>query len=156
VSHLSRNNIQTCASLELLVSILVETYHKSQAMEQAEFKVNEKNIRLQNIVLMDIDINKYVFFVHQVKFVEWFHIQPTEYSHRFRVNGRMEFLLSHSWDTSLAFGANPGCEELFLPKTAIHPTPVLAIPTTKDSVYLQVRKQLLKWIPEPSHNAIQI
>lgn len=148
-----RDPVSGIANLEMWISLPVEASKKSEAKDLAAYKLNVRNIQLAQLSLVDQVGVKRIFQVCEVKYVEWLQVEDAEYSHHYRVNGRMEVTLAECPDTlegSYEIG------ELKLPQSAIQPKPILIIPTTKEPLVLQVRRQLLKWVPVRNHEIVYI
>jgi hypothetical protein len=141
------NHIPECALLELLITLPVEAAHKTHAKEVAELTLNGKTVRLDRITLTDVKGNTYPFAVKSIKYIQWFHVQPSEFSRRFKVNGRMELVLAE-FPEAEGKGGTPRCTNLYLGSSRFLSKPVLIIPTRKEPAVVQVNRQLLKWMPE--------
>ncbi|WNQ10397.1 hypothetical protein MJA45_22665 [Paenibacillus aurantius] len=152
---MKRNGLTSCASLELLVSMLVEAQHKIHAKDLAEFKLNSRTIQWNIVELVDRERIRHSFHVDEVKHLEWFHVEPAEYSQRYRVGGRMELSLSRLPGDDMVVEPWAG-GELLLPRSILNTRPVLTIPTSREHVLIQVRRQLLKWVPERSRDILPV
>ncbi|WP_040950479.1 hypothetical protein [Gorillibacterium massiliense] len=141
------------ARLELFITLQLNAAGKNQALQEAGRLINAETVGLDRIWLADQEGARHLFRVMDIKYLQWFHVQPTDVSRRYLVSGRIELVLLEVREENQ--GEEPiRWRDLRLIESRFSPKPVLILTVGSEKLAVLVNRQLLKWAAVGSYREV--
>jgi hypothetical protein len=137
------SGIYVKATLNVTFSFMVRAKRKSQALEIAQFRMNEKNIILDRIQLVNDQGIKNWVKVDQLGSIHWMTVESSEYTHLFTVVGQIRLALSIDLRTE-HLEESLWKTAYHLPRSRLLDRSILVIPTSSEPAFTQVLSQSLE------------
>jgi hypothetical protein len=126
-----------------ILSQLVIAKTKKQALETAASELNKSNLRMERITLENGRGETKEFKVSQVEMMDWYDVQHTEFSNRFKVYGRIGLSISPV-NASEVDPSDSDISEYQLPSSFTLDFPIITLPVGRGNVFLMVLQQLME------------
>jgi hypothetical protein len=133
------------ASLTVSLSMIVKAKRKTQALEMADFQLNEKNMVLDRIRLVNDRGNENFFLMERIESIQWNTAESTDYSNLFKVRGlvRITLIMDKNSEQQDDIPLNSSYR---LPKSVLQDRTVWVVQTSNEPAFTQVISQSLEFI----------
>ncbi|MFC4808551.1 hypothetical protein [Paenibacillus sp. GCM10023250] len=132
------------ATFEALISRMVISRTKKEAVRKAAYELNADNADANRITLRGEQGQPLVFFIERVELLDWHDAEMTDCCHQFKVFGRMRLAI-RPLQTSFDPSGEPERGGFRLPGTSFGENPVFVLPNGSEPCFLTVLQQTMTW-----------
>lgn len=143
------------ATLNVTFSLIVKARRKNQALEMADFQLNEKNMILERIRFVNEQGLERWFIMERIEAFRWTSAESTEYSNLFKAVGQIRLTLRldrHAGNHE----DNLRINGYRLPRSVLQDRTVWVIQTANEPAFTQVLNQSLEFLHAPSIDTIPL